>query len=168
MLLNPEEYLRRLVRDKTFHSLLDVGTGVPGIFDFARWDEDPNLWLRACLDVHSLRQDIPRTWLKVIADARHLPFKPNVFDVVQCTEMLEHIPSEDQGQVLDELERVAKHLVFVTTSDVTKHLGEPQRQAEILNPHQRYISMPAPKIFSERGFKFERPTEHNIKAWKWI
>ena len=42
----------------------------------------------------------------IVADAQHLPFRDEAFDKVLCTEVLEHIP--DDQEVIQELYRVAK------------------------------------------------------------
>jgi SAM-dependent methyltransferase len=47
-----------------------------------------------------------------VADAHHLPFPDNSFDLVLCLEVLEHLP--DSGVGLRELLRVARDCVVVS------------------------------------------------------
>lgn len=47
----------------------------------------------------------------VLADASHLPFRDNLFDIIWASEVIEHTPSLG---VFGELERVAKKMVAVT------------------------------------------------------
>ena len=124
-------------------SVLDVGTGHSGVFDFWNW-ESRDLELKARLDVHSIRPDIPDSWLKVIADGADMPFEDNIFDVVQSTETLEHVPPEKWDKFLDELCRVSKDLIYLTTSAQSEHLGKEQKRYEQANPFR--------ELFLSKGF----------------
>ena len=49
------------------------------------------------------------------ADASDLPWDDRSVDVVMCSEVIEHIPTQDQSSVIQELARVtARHLVVTT------------------------------------------------------
>ena len=48
----------------------------------------------------------------IMGDAENLPFKSDVIDTVIASEVIEHLPSPNQG--LKELERVSKHHIIVT------------------------------------------------------
>jgi len=48
-------------------------------------------------------------------DARYLPFRSNIFDLVLAIELIEHIPAEFENQLLDELTRVAKKMIAIRT-----------------------------------------------------
>ena len=48
----------------------------------------------------------------VVGDARRLPFPDDAFDVVCCSDVLEHVPESDRDAVLAELFRVARRLVI--------------------------------------------------------
>ncbi len=51
----------------------------------------------------------------VLGDVRMLPFKPNSFDCAIATEVLEHLNKEDGLRMLQEMERVAKRKIILTT-----------------------------------------------------
>lgn len=51
----------------------------------------------------------------VQGDIYQMPFKDNAFDIVLCTEVLEHLEKPDLA--LQELARVAEHTVFLTVPD---------------------------------------------------
>ncbi|MBY0273695.1 glycosyltransferase [Candidatus Binatia bacterium] len=51
--------------------------------------------------------------VNVVGDARRLPFPDGAFDVVCCSDVLEHVPEIDRGAVLCELFRIARRLVVV-------------------------------------------------------
>jgi len=57
-----------------------------------------------------------------VADGHELPYKDNEFDVVLCTETLEHIP--DLPKALSELIRVAKKAVVITVPHESPELIE--------------------------------------------
>lgn len=59
-----------------------------------------------------LRVGIPCKNVDLNASNLLLPYDNNQFDVVTCTEVLEHIKSP--GKVVKELIRVAKELVLIT------------------------------------------------------
>jgi hypothetical protein len=163
-LKSPENYLRDLLFGDE-RSVLDVGAGHSGIFDFWNW-EGKSLELKGCADIHYLRPDIPKSWFKVMADGCRLPFRDDSFDVVTSTETLEHVPPSDWGLFLDELFRVSRGLVYITTTDETAHLGLGQRRCEEQNPFQRYRGFPPEDLFTRRGFHRLFVSPHHIKAFK--
>lgn len=160
----PEEFLRRLLSGNE-ESVLDVGTGHGGVFDFWNW-ERKNLKLKACVDIYYFRPDIPKSWLKVKADGCMLPFRNDLFDVVMSTETLEHVPPEKHERFLDELCRVSRRLVFVTTSDIRAHLGPEQERFEKLNPFTRFQAFPSLDMFIRKGFQILFASPHKIIAFR--
>jgi hypothetical protein len=48
------------------------------------------------------------------ADLRALPFGENAFDIIFCTEVLEHLPDEVLNEGLRELQRVSRKYILVT------------------------------------------------------
>lgn len=102
-----------LIKFKDCSNFLDIGTGV-GYYIL-----QASLRNRRGVNVSI---DISRSYLKKAkriarlnsidniflfnADARKLPFMNNTFDLILCTEVLEHIPN--YTRVLDEIQRVAK------------------------------------------------------------
>jgi hypothetical protein len=70
------------------------------------------------LDVVSI--DLPRPvrepgrYRLVFADLQSLPFKDRVFDLVCCTEVLEHLPSPILTRGVQELQRVTSRYLLIT------------------------------------------------------
>lgn len=147
---SPESYLVNAIDGIPISSILDVGTGPPGVFNYGWWEAQDIL--KTCLDVKFIREDISKKWNRVFADAVHLPFRDKCFDHVQSTEMIEHIAPEFHRKVLRELKRVSIKTVFVTASGLQSHLGEPQIEAEAVNPFQKYREMVSKSLFLEEGF----------------
>lgn len=54
----------------------------------------------------------------VQASASGLPFADRAFDVVLCSEVIEHVPAANAASIVDELYRVAGRAVIVTTPNV--------------------------------------------------
>ncbi len=91
------------------------------------------------------------------------------FLVHNCTEMLEHVPQKDHIKILRELKRVAKKTVYITSSGLKKHLGEPQKELEKINPFQKYHKVVDRKLLEEEGFRIlfywkKGELEENVKA----
>jgi len=57
--------------------------------------------------------------ITVLADARHLPFRDKVFNFIWASELLEHIPTEQQKKVLEECMRVGRRVVYTFPSENT-------------------------------------------------
>jgi len=93
-------------------SMLDVGGGRGTFVAYAR-DEGIEAY---CMDFSkwAIVNHYPRCrhgWLKV-ADARFIPCRDNVFDLVTCLDTMEHIYEEDVSRVLDEIYRVTRRFAF--------------------------------------------------------
>ena len=57
-------------------------------------------------------------------DGEHIPFPDASFDVVTSLDTLEHIPNANRPRFLEEVQRVARHAVFIWASMDFRHLGE--------------------------------------------
>jgi len=162
---SPESYLRDIVEGLNIKSILDVGTGHSGPFDMWNW-EKKNLNFKGCVDICLFRYDIPKSWFKVLADGCLLPFLDNSFDVVVSTETIEHVPKEKWETFVKELERVSRDLIFISTSDFTKHDSEEDRKLEQVNPFSRFQAFPSEVFFKQHGFHVLFISPHQIKAFK--
>jgi len=149
---NPEFFLRSGVENLDIGSVIDIGTGHTGVFDYWHWQE-ADLSHKACLDVSHIRPDIHKSWVRIRASATDMPLRNGCFDLVQSTEMIEHISPDKHRAVLCELKRVSRKAAFVTSSGLYAHLGEPQREAEAVNPFQEYLEMVDRALLLEEGFK---------------
>lgn len=83
----------------------------------------------------------------VLCDARFLPFRRKVFDIVLLAEVLEHLSKEDGEKALIESERVAEKRIIVTTPQY------PLSQTVLNgNVYQTHISRYTAKELKKRGF----------------
>lgn len=166
---NPEEFCRWLRRFLDISSILDVGAGHGGVFDCGRWTQIYMDRREAC-DIFKVR-DLPPEWaVKNGVDATKLldHYDEKSFDMVQCTEVLEHI--EDSRKALECLVKVARKFVFITSADETHHEGEPQERIQAINPAQAYIKQPSVSDLEELGFTVgvDNVRGRQLIAWKYL
>jgi len=167
----PEEYLRSNIRWRDIESVIDVGTGHSGVFDYEKF-QSLGLSYKACLDVYYIRPDVDKAWQRILASATHLPLRDGCFDHVQSTEMIEHIEPDHHRMVLKELKRVAKKCVFLTASGLYQHLGPEQIRCEGENQFQRYQEMVSKELLEDEGFeilfheKVEVTNERGLKIFE--
>jgi ubiquinone/menaquinone biosynthesis C-methylase UbiE len=64
-------------------------------------------------------------------DGCALPFEDNAFDYVSCYDVLEHIPRTEDDLILNELARVCRGIVFISTNDRPSFLSDPVTQEKI-------------------------------------
>lgn len=166
---SPELAVRPLYEDMDIKSLLDVGAGQGGVFDQGFWD-----WRRmdrkeAC-DLFWIR-DMPADWHQRIGvDVQFLTkhYAPKSFDMVQCMEVLEHVP--DPRKALEQLCTVARKFVLISSADEEHHRGEEQAHIEQINPVQRYIRQPSVSDLKELGFtvRVAEASMRQLVAWRKI
>jgi SAM-dependent methyltransferase len=84
----------------------------------------------------------------VQGDVRFLPFADHVFDSVICLEVLEHLERSGGEQLLQELERVARKQVIVSTP-----VGKYKQGVFDGNPHQEHKYIWDPVEMEEKGYK---------------
>ena len=166
---NPEPRIRSLLEPLNIRSILDVGAGHGGVFDFGYWTERDMEAREAC-DIFWMR-DMGEKWkTRIGVDAcqltSHYPEKS--FDFVQCCEVLEHI--EDNRKALEEMCKVARKAVFITSADESQHRGPEQAAIEKFNTAQKYIGQPKIADLIELGFdtRVEHLERKQIIAWKFL
>lgn len=164
---NPELKKRALFDGMEFTSLLDVGAGHGGVFDMEFWDLNPAVTRREACDIFWMRP-FPSNWKTTIGvDVLELDkfYGENEFDFVQCTEVLEHIA--DSRRALEQLVRVAKKAVFITSADEIHHEGEEQIAIEKFNKYQAYVKQPSIQDLLDLGFqvRIEENKKRQIIAW---
>lgn len=90
-------------------SILEVGSG-PGGISLYLCDREVT---GVDLDFSGLEGMAGANFKPVKADARALPFADGSFDVVVCSDMLEHVPAPERKGVIKELWRVARRKVYL-------------------------------------------------------
>lgn len=147
-----------------YGSLLDIGGG-PGVVGLHAW----NVPIVHVLDIFEPHTLPPNFTLGTALDAARIYGRQN-FDVVQCAEMVEHLPKSDGLSLLELLPTLARRLVLVTTPNgfVPQELDSGEEWAE--NPYQRHLSGYDPEHFTSRGYSIVLNEDglgrSQIVAWK--
>ncbi|CAB4556312.1 MAG: methyltransferase domain-containing protein [Actinobacteria bacterium] len=97
-------------------SFLDVGCGTG---EYVRWAADRGAGATNGVDLaeeycERTRALVPTARVER-CDASALPFADQEVDVVLCSEVIEHIPYADQARVVQELQRVTRRHLVITT-----------------------------------------------------
>ena len=87
----------------------------------------------------------------ILGDVRKLPFKEKSFDIVLCSQVIEHLKKEEGEELIRDLEKTAKRQVIVATT-VGFFPYEPF-EGKDENPLQVHQSGWEPKEFEKRGYK---------------
>ncbi len=137
------------VLDKGAKSILDVGcgTGVPMRF-FNRQKR-----------FYAVGIDVFEPYIKeaksnqthdeyVLCDARGLPFKEKSFDVVLCTEVIEHMEKEQAWRLIQAMEEIARREVIISTP-----VGVYKQGICDGNPHWEHKSTWEPHELKEKGYQ---------------
>lgn len=177
---HPERVVRQIIElfagmDQV-DSILDVGSGHGGVFDYDFWNR-ADISRRATCDIHSVREMEEEWEVQTGVDVQRLSdfYEPDSFDYVQCMEVLEHVP--DRRRALEQLCVVARKLVVITSADELHHgfdeqgdfdPDSAQARCEAVNPHQRYIEQPSVSDLRDLGFAVfvERTARRQLIAWR--
>ncbi len=165
---NPESFFRNIHEPLGIGSILDSGAGHGGTFDSGYWN--PKSILKVAADMAFVRPTDPSWRIDIGVDATKLTnhYGEKSFDLVQCLETLEHIP--DNRAALEEMVKVARKVVFITSCDEGHHAGPLYDESVKRNPYNAYTGQPKIKDLIELGFHVH--VEHyecrQIVAWKII
>lgn len=163
---NPEKKMEALFKGHTFASVLDVGAGHGGVFHSDFWNKPEIVRKEAC-DIFWIR-DLPAGWASQVGvDVCELDkhYGPDEFDFVICCEVLEHVPNSKKA--LEQLVRVARKALFITSADEMHHLGPEQAAIEKVNKHQAYVKQPSVDDMLALGFnvRVEETERRQLVAW---
>jgi len=161
--------IRELVEPLGINSLLDVGAGHGGVFDYGYWDGRKMERREAC-DMFWIRPMSERWATKTGVDACKLTdhYAEKSFDLVFCMEVLEHIP--ENRKALEQLCKVARKAVVITSADEMHHRGEEQEAIEKVNAFQKFTGQPKVKDMEELGFtvNVDNYNQRQLIAWRFL
>jgi len=98
----------------------------------------------------------------VLGDARYLPFKDKSFEAVTCIEVLEHVEKEGGERILDELDRVSRWLVLLTTP-----IGKCIQHAYDGNPYQEHKYVWSLEELKAKGFQMRGVGLKGMSGDRW-
>lgn len=135
--------------DKQHQSILDIGCA----------DGDMMGFLNNRKRFYTVGMDIYEPYLRecktakthsenILCDVRRLPFKDKSFDIVLFLETIEHLEKEEGLKVLQEIERIARREIIISTP-----VSSAGQEAYGGNPHQEHRSSWSPIEMRQRGYK---------------
>lgn len=164
---NAEEFIRTIHEPLNIKSILDVGAGHGGVFDYGYWTERP-MERRVACDIFHVRP-MEGGWetmvgVDVMRLTRHFP--SGSFDYIQCIETLEHV--DDPKKALEEMCVVARKLVVITSADEEHHRGPAQEESEKWNQHLKFKRQPQVQDMLGLGFQVgvDNYNQRQLIAWK--
>jgi len=108
-----------------------------------------DLWAPYIKEVRSFHLAYARIYDDLIlGDARYMPFRDKVFNLLIASEILEHLPREDGFRLLKEMERICKDRII--TSTPSKFFEQEELND---NPHQRHVSHWKEEDFVKSGYE---------------
>lgn len=112
-------FLRGIIAEKQYESLLDVGCGTGRALFYLR-DAHPQLRAIGLEPVEELRQKALAKGFEadqiLLGDGRQLPFADKSFDCVATFGVLHHV--EQPEQIISEMIRVARRAVFISDHNI--------------------------------------------------
>ncbi|MGF1495083.1 MAG: class I SAM-dependent methyltransferase [Microcoleaceae cyanobacterium] len=111
--------LRGIIADKSYQSILDVGSGTGRALTYLKASY-PNIHLMGIEPVEELRKQALNKGLKsseiICGDGYNLPLKDKSFDCVVAFGILHHV--EHPNQIISEMFRVASKAVFISDHNI--------------------------------------------------
>ena len=110
--------LSPLERERLHRTLATVPNDVHNGLEIGFYDFRFTSLLRARIDLVSM--DLPRKvnntggYKLIFADMQHLPFRAKAFDIIICTEVLEHLPEKVLIKAVEELQRVSGKYLLIS------------------------------------------------------
>lgn len=164
---NAEGFIRTIHESLDIRSILDVGAGHGGVFDCGYWTER-KMDRRAACDIFYVRPMEGGWEIFEGVDSMRLSeyFQHKSFDYIQCMETLEHV--DDPRKALEEMCKVARKLVVITSADEEHHRGPAQEASEKWNKHLKFKRQPKVQDMVELGFEVgvDNYNHRQLIAWK--
>ena len=150
-------------------SVLDVGCGDGTMLTSI----DPAL-MKVGLDISRTALHLVKTGYRILASSGELPFQEGVFDLVLCTEVLEHLPHIIYEMTVSEIERVSKKYILLSVpfrEDLERKHARCSRCGHVFHIHLHLRSFDLPELkslfpyFSLDHYRFSGPQEKTFPHW---
>lgn len=153
--------------------VLDLGCGImqatTGIYDGKK-----SIKCKTILGVELVEKYLDRVkfhYPTINLDVRHSNYFPDQsFDVVLCTDVLEHLPENDMIELLQDMRRIARKYVIVYTPKEFNHNGDNVENAWNMgeNKLQQHQCLVSEELLNNLGYMTEiTDIDHNIfGVWK--
>lgn len=142
--------IKRNIRKLKIKTILDLGCGQGYFGDLVNKDLNYEITGIEIFDPYINECKAEGKYLKVIKGdiTKKLSFSEGSFDAVICLQTIEHIEKEAAFSLLNEMERIAKRLVLISTPH-----GDCLQEEYDSNKYQRHLSSWTPLDFKKRGYK---------------
>lgn len=157
-----------LVKHFRFTSVLDAGCGMGHVVrNLLKRGYDAKGVDISRDAIEAYMPDLAKEGIVQLAGLEKLPFKDNSFDLVFCSDVMEHIPSFDIVASIRELTRVAKkHLAL------TINLDHPYEYHPTILPREEWIDLflSSDKLKHQTDIeqKIERETKKKYNEYDWF
>lgn len=154
-------FLRGVIAEKQYSSLLDVGSGTGRALHYLS-DACPTLHAVGVEPVEALRQVALSKGIApaqlVAGDGYHLPFENDSFDCVTAFGVLHH--TEHPAQVISEMQRVARKAVFISDHNIYGWGSSTSRTVKQIA--RKLLGFRALKFLLTRGLGYHDSTHDGI------
>jgi hypothetical protein len=131
---------------KGCRTLLDVGCGFNSPVQYFGIPQSVGVEVHEPYLIESRKKGIHTRYFK--GDVMDMEWPDKSFDVVFCSEVLEHLQHGDGLDLLKDMERWARKKVIITTPN-----GYIHQEAYDGNPYQAHLSSWVPSEFRQRGYR---------------
>ena len=150
-------------------SCLDIGCG-----DCSILDRLSSYFFKTALDIsHNVLVRL-KTENKLLARSNALPFQSNYYDLVVCTEVLEHLQQQEFDQTINEIERVSKKYILISVpyqEDLNSKQTLCPKCEHIFHIHmhmRNFRLVQVKKLFQNfdlERYTFSKTTEKTVSPW---
>lgn len=138
--------------NKKAKTILDVGCGNGSLMVFLNKDKRFAVTGIDAYQPYLKKAEKTGVYQKlVLGDIRKLSFRQNSFDIVFCSQVIEHLKKKEGERLIDDLEKIAKKQMIISTT-VGFFPFEPFGENDE-NPLQTHKSGWQPEEFEKRGYK---------------
>ena len=144
--------------------VLDVGTGKAGVF-CADYLNNNFSYPHMCTDAFECTA--PQGWSAKVMEADGLlaTFGEGAFDYVQMIETAEHLHEHEQRSIVEQLIKVSRRYVVVTSMGIFHHLGPANEALCKVNPFMAYKGQPNPEMLEGLGMNVVVVRGYQIIGW---
>jgi SAM-dependent methyltransferase len=150
-------------------SVLDLGCG-----DGTLLRKIDSTLFRTGVDISRTALKLGTTGYRIQASSFSLPFKGGIFDLILCTEVLEHLPSGEYEKTLSEMQRVGNRFILISVpfrEDLDRKQARCSACGNVFHIHLHLRNFDLYKLenlfpgYSLRQYRFSGPQERTFPTW---
>jgi SAM-dependent methyltransferase len=150
-------------------SVLDLGCG-----DGTLLRKIDSTLFRTGIDISRTALKLGTTGYRIQASSASLPFQEGIFDLILCTEVLEHLPSEEYEKTLSEMQRVGKKFILLSVpfrEDLARKQARCSACGNVFHIHLHLRNFDLCKLenlfpgYSLKQYRFSGPQARTFPSW---